>query len=230
MDNNVNIDKLRSSSENLNSLSNKLDSFDLQKEFSEIEKAIKKINFEHGNCLENYKNDLSLLEEKYEEVKTNIKKITNSLVTTVEQFSVEDKKSSNQFDLKNLSTNLTQIPKVEPEQEVVKAEQTTTINTIPIGLGIAATGISASVGAIVADALKDKKKKNIIEEYNPSEGSKDEPIREQSTKEENKLLDNAFDDYSPYHASRNSNSIDKFYGTNITEYYEDEEENDNNFE
>ena len=225
----INIDKLQSSIESLNLLNDKIAATNLNKEFLEMEKKIKRIDFEHGNSFIKYKNDISILEQKYEDVKSNLKKLQNSLQVTVEQFaSKEENKNSFQIDLKSMSTNLTQIPKVEPEQEIVEQQQQTqTINTIPIGLGIATAGIAGSVGAVVLDSIKDKKRDN-LEEYHPTE------IREKiSEEEDNKTAEIAvsnFEDISPYHASKNGQEMNKFYGSNITEFYEDEDSSDDKFE
>lgn len=225
----INIDKLQGSIESLSLLNDKIDATNLNKEFLEIEKKIKKIDFEHGNSFIKYKNDISLLEQKYEDVKSNLKKLQNSLQVTVEQFtSKEEKKNSFPIDLKSMSTKLTQIPKVETEPEVVEAQQqTSTINTIPIGLGIATAGIAGSVGAVVLDSMKGKKRDN-LEEYHPTEIR--EKISDEQDNQKEELATSNFEDISPYHASRNSQEMNKFYGSNITEFYEDEDSSDDKFE
>ena len=89
-------------------------------------------------------------------------------------------------------------------------------------MGIAATGIAGSVGAVVLNSKNEKQKHTKLAE---------EPeVVEKSinTEEINKSTNQDVFDNTPYHASRDNETKNKFYGTNITEYYEKEDDDQTN--
>lgn len=223
--NHINIDYLKKSLNTMNSVNDCMQTESLSNYFIEIDKMIQSINFEHANCISDYKDDLNAIYSKIDAMKNSIFELKNALAATIQNFSSieEVQLRENDFSIKNIETNITQIPPVTdeqaPQQEVTPQETTTPINTVPIGLGIGAAGISGAIGAVIVDSMNDNKKEKIddynpeIEQYEPSDAS-----------EEPEMIEPVFDDKAPYHASRNSSSIDKYYGTNITEYYENEDE------
>ena len=101
----------------------------------------------------------------------------------------------------------------------------TEINTVPIGLGIATTGIVASAGAVIYDEYKRKNKNNIVLD-------KFEPVEDTSIKIEDDVEESDMDILNKendqdikipaYQATRSNNNLDKFYGENV-DYYEDED-------
>ncbi len=223
--NQVNIEALQKSLETISSLDNNINNVNLSKYFTEIETKIRQINFEHANCISNYKDSMNSIYEKIDEIKENIHQLSESLKATIHGFSTTDVNYRIENNsLSNLKTSITQVPPVTQDNpEIISSEPMETqetINTVPIGLGIAATGIAGSIGAIVVDSMNDHKKVE-IEEYRPTKEEFTTPVVEETQKEMNPIP--TFDSNSPYHASRNSEAMNKFYGTNITEYYEKED-------
>lgn len=231
--NNVNIESLQSSLETITSIDNCLKSVDLTNYFGEMEIILRKVNFEHGNCMVNYKKDINSIYEKLEEMKKNIDSTKNALEATVEGFSKteqielrKDDQSSPQ--LITAATDITQIPPVTTPEQVQPTTQTTdnTLNTVPIGLGIAAAGITGSIGAVVYDSMKSPhthkthRKEDDLETY-----QEPEEYIPSTEKQAPQTMEPVFDD-SPYHAARNKTAMNKFYGTDITEYYEKEDEDE----
>lgn len=120
--------------------------------------------------------------------------------------------------LKNTTSTYTTIPLPEEPQEPVSEP----INTVPIGLGIAASGITGAVGAVIASDIHDRKhphweeyKEEIIEEEKPILG-------EESTAYI--PSDNVFGDPTPYKAARDQESIRKFYDNDNSPYIGEEHE------
>ena len=115
---------------------------------------------------------------------------------------------------------ITKIPPVTTENPTTPGTPTTTttsseINTVPIGLGIAATGITASAGAVVVGTMKQKQKDN-IPSYDDETNPKKEKVEETSYDElddyEEYENEHRFVEVTPYHASRDKQVMNKFYG------------------
>ena len=259
----IDIEKLSKSLDTLDEINSFLNTTDLQTIISDLEKSIKTINFEHGNCITNYNSELELVQDELAKIKNETSKLTDSIRKTVKNYSNVDeltnddidelsslygkstsKKSnqSSQFRI-NLSEAATDINQVTNTQEVTQpitdsnfsqvtpitneptqiqnptVEQTESkeINTVPIGIGIAAAGMAASAGAVVLDSLNynNKSKDLEFEDYQSDEiveNKYEEP-------DANKTIE--FDEVSPYHAERNREVISKFY--NEDDSYDDKE-------
>ena len=133
---------------------------------------------------------------------------------------------SNQQVIQNSNINnnngtVTTIPQVE---EPIEEYTTKSINTVPIGIAIGATGIIGSIGAVVINekygnkGQKTKYKKEDDEALLASSKS-DVTDNYFQSDEDN------FDNYeSPYKASRVQREVDRYYGNDITL----EDENDSN--
>lgn len=228
--NNINIEKLRGTYDSLNLISSRLDNNTIDKDLIELEQYFRKINFEHGNCISNDKNYVTTLLEKIEELKRNINNLRFSIDKTInntmnleglnERKNISFRKDINPELIKTATTEITQIPKpVTTEQQSVNSEPTQTeINTIPIGLGIGASGIAGAVGTVIVDSMMDNDKQDDIEEYKePEEWI--EPKKEK-TNEKDRVFENR---NMVYQASHDNEKISKFYGTDITDYYESED-------
>lgn len=118
---------------------------------------------------------------------------------------------------------MTKVPLPEQNSTTVPETSNTSseINTIPIGLGIATTGIVASTGAVIYDEYKRKNKNNIaVEKYKTVEDTsiknEDDEVDIVNNEDEQDL------NVPAYQATRTNNNLDKFYGENV-EYYEDED-------
>ena len=114
----------------------------------------------------------------------------------------------------NTKVNETNASIISLSNNLKSVVETAEINTVPIGLGIAASGITGAIGAVVVDSLNDSKKETIheVEEPTPDEYYQ-EPQKEEPM------------DYQvPYHANRNQEKIDLFLNGN--EEREEDIEND----
>lgn len=228
----INIEKLRSTYNSLNLINNSLDNNIIDKDLIELEQYFRKLNFEHGNCISNYKNYMTSILEKIDEMKKNINNLRISIDKTINQVSnLEDCSERNNINfrknmspelIKTATTEISQIPKpVTVEQQPLNNESTQTeINTIPIALGIGASGISGAVGAVIVDSMMYNDKQDDIEDYKEPEELINQEKVEKNEKE--RVFEN---ENTPYQASHDNEKISKFYGTNITEYYESEDDN-----
>lgn len=248
----IDSNKISNSINILNSINNIINSNDVFGYIQSIEKCINDTNFEHGNCIDNYKDDLRTLYEKVEEIKQDINSLIDSLYFSVEKVNNSGTISSNS--LKDLigfykdtsagdklnkllsestdsigniamrkvmevqdpnvssmggynnyqdQSNITTIPPVETKKEEVVQEQP--YSTVPIGLGIAATGISAAAGTVLVDSMYagtgQNQKKFIVENY------EDEDSYDENNEEEEEIKAEPYpkkeEEYvPPYHASR----------------------------
>ena len=258
--------KLSNSINILVSINNIINSNDVFDYIQDIETYINEINFEHGNCIDNYKEDLNLLYLKADEIKKDLASLIDSLTFSVEK--VNSTGTINSSSLKELigfykdtsagekiskmlsessnsignvamrkimeiqdptvgstggyntyqdQSDITIIPPVEQH------EQTTTqpYSTVPIGLGIAATGISAAAGTVLVDSMYDgnnnQSKKFVIDKYKESndEDEYDESLDNDSYEEETIKADpypKKVEEYiPPYHASRVQPKDNIFY-------------------
>ena len=191
--------KLTNSINILVSISNIINNNEIFEYIQDVETYINDINFEHGNCIDNYKDDINILYAKAEEIKNDLASLIDSLTFSVEK--VNNTGTINSGALKELigfykdtsageklnklltkssnnignvamrkvmemqdpgvgstggynnyqdPSSITTIPPVQtPSQEVSNKPY----STVPIGLGIAATGISAAAGTVLVDSM-----------------------------------------------------------------------------
>ncbi len=112
-------------------------------------------------------------------------------------------------------------------------------NTVPIGLGIAAAGITGALGAVIIDDKKykeNKKRKMYYDDRNSDddiqlEGTYDTSNninQRESFASENSIIDKQnlkeIEDNTPYHASRDRNSINKFYDEEDDFFYRSDDD------
>ena len=169
-----------------------------------IDNDLNKESFEHGNCFDGYKEILDSLMFEIDGLKKDLKELEKSLNNTINDFSNIEANAS--FRKTDILTDVTKMPTVSNEN--IETQEKGSINTIPIGLGIAATGIAGSVGAVVVDSITPEEKS--IPVYQDTE-EKVNKADIQEKPDEFLAHENVFDDVSPYHASRNKEVIDKFY-------------------
>ena len=242
----IDIDKLTKSSMMVEDINSYLMTTDLNIYLVDMEEEIKNINTIHGNCLIDYKKSFDVVSEELNEVKGKITKFDDSLKRTIKDFSDTDQLNDN--DLKEISGmyddskeklmkfnspefrkaniaadtySVTQIPSSSSEVSTSsnEAQNSNKINTLPIGIGIAAAGVAASAGAVVLDSLnyKNKDKKYALEEYHPDDVIS---VNESESEDVAPTEVKNFDEVLPYKASRDSDAMKKFYG--------DDSEKDNN--
>lgn len=245
-------EKIYRSLELLMLIKNYINNSDLNNDIDSQERELENINFEHGNCVEFYKRDFEMLFYKIEEVKRNINLLVDSLSYSVEKYNnattidnggvktlaqIYDKNpmgnalmnliDKNTDNMESIATSLTN--SVFPETlDIEKNQQDNTYSTIPIGLGIAATGISAAVGTCYVDSKFDSsssspstsKNKFVINNYfkksEDSFGQIDSYNEAAEEEEEEKEVAEPYPKYEeesvlPYHASRDSAVSSKFY-------------------
>lgn len=205
--NTVDLEKLSSSLKVIEGINNSINDLKLSNIVLDIDNNISIISFEHGNCFSGYKEILDSLIDSTNKLKSEVNELDKSLEKTISSFSDIENVS---FRKEDLLTDVTKIPEVETE--TTEVQEKSSINTIPIGLGIGAAGIAGSVGMVAADSmgLIDDKKKDDIPEYNDQVAiveKKEEPDED----EEFIAHEEKFDDVTPYHASRDKDVMDKFY-------------------
>lgn len=221
----VDLEKLSNSLKVIEDTNNSINNMKLSNIVLDIDTELSKVNFEHGNCLNDYRDTLDSLVAEIDKLKININELSKGLEKTINSFS--DVEETN-FRRTDLSTDVSQI--LADEKTVTKIPEPTTeaeltqestsqgsINTVPIGLGIGAAGIAGSVGMVAADSLGLLKgKEDPIPNYRESA----EPTEyvEKVDKDEDLEVEDVFvahnekfDDVTPYHAERDKDVIDKFY-------------------
>ena len=185
----IDLEKLKKSSSALNNIEDGLQTNNIQDVFLEIENKIKDINFYHGNCLTDYKDSISDVLAEIDSVKKEITELSSSLKTTCTDFGEKESLDEDGIQSlvklypateteKNVTLNTLDINPIAPEQTTQQTSNE--INTIPIGLGIAATGITGAIGAVVLDEMNypTKKKKEVTykaEKPRPTPESQVEP-------------------------------------------------------
>ena len=219
----VDLEKLSNSLKVIEDTNNSINNMKLSNIVLDIDTELSKVNFEHGNCLNDYRDTLDSLVAEIDKLKMNINELSKGLEKTINSFS--DVEETN-FRRTDLSTDVSQI--LADEKTVTKIPEPTTeaeltqestsqgsINTVPIGLGIGAAGIAGSVGMVAADSLGLLKgKEDPIPNYRESAESVEyvEKIDKKEDKNDEFIAHSEkFDDVTPYHASRDKDVIDKFY-------------------
>lgn len=206
--NSVDLDKLSSSLKIIEDSNNSINNMKLSNIVLDIDTELSKVSFEHGNCFGDYRDNLDQLSQAIDKLKTNLNDLEKGLEKTISDFSDVEKTS---FRKEDLLTDVTKIPEVTTETQEV--QDSGSINTIPIGLGIGAAGIAGSVGMVAADSLGLlEKNEDSIPNYR-EETEYVEKVEAKKEKNEDMFVahEEKFDDVTPYHASRDKEVIDKFY-------------------
>lgn len=207
--NSIDLEKLSSSLKVVDTANSSLNNMHLSNIISGIDTNLAKVSFEHGNCFKDYKDNLDELISKVDGLKSDMNELTKSLEKTINSFSdIEKDVSFRKTDM--LLNEVTKIPEVVTG-ETSEVQENSTINTIPIGLGIAASGIAGSVGAVVVDSMVPTEKKDPIPEYEEPVEIVEKVKKTEEEIDESIAREEKFDDVTPYHASRDRKVIDKFY-------------------
>lgn len=168
-------------------------------------------------------NRLSIIENKYN---INLRKNMASSVGDSGISSVYSNQSN---------SNITTIPYNGTEQ-TQNLESNTPYNTVPIGLGIAASGIAGAIGAVIIDDRKTKKKKRKPNKVYSDDGDielegeyRDNSLENASFASETRTtlqdLDIDYADNQRYRASsRDKDNLDKFYDETDDFFYKDDDE------
>ena len=233
----IDVDRLTKSANIIDEIDSFFNTTDLNFFISDIEDTIKNINTNHGNCLSDYKKTIDIVSQDLVDVRNRISKFDNSLDRTIKEFANTDELSnddikelssmydtskekflninnSQEFRKVNIATDSSTITQITPsttENQVNQnvASEDKKINTLPIGIGIAAAGVAASAGAVALDSLnyKNKEKKFNLEEFHPD----DEEKSEKESPPDDSDNSGTFEEVLPYKASRDKEMMDKFY-------------------
>ena len=107
----------------------------------------------------------------------------------------------------------------------VSSNQEQPYSTVPIGLGIAASGISAAAGTVLVDSMYSNDSKNEkIENLDDYENEEEKQVQDNESESKYEMDEIP----TPYHASRDKIIVNKFYEGNedSNEEFEDLEGND----
>ena len=230
----IDIDKVKNSYEIVNSIEACALNHNFREYFYEMEKYIASINTKHDNCMGNYKAKLNEINESVDKIKNKLNLLSDALRKTINANS-DTAKVSEELSLKitrNISDELqykktlqqssvnddtrVNIPIPKQESEENKSLFPEGYNTTPIGLGIAAAGITGAVGAVVIDSTIPKSYKNNINKEiyeiddNDENNYIDYEIAEEAEEKEDISL-KIDPSMTSYQASRDKESMKKFY-------------------
>ena len=150
-------------------------------------------------------------------------------------------KENSYSNFRKVNANIADVTRIPPVENTTETQQTTTSNTssvspTAIGLGIAATGISGAVGAVILDSMNTPSRKKVKKEDDDDDlfvGDDEEtPKKFDNIEIDNNMMDTPEpvmnnqkeEPTSPYHALRSKVELNKFYGGNEDVYKEVEED------
>jgi len=228
----IDINRLDDSKKALVGLENNINSRNYTSDFNEIEELIKNINFYHDNCIPDYKDNIDFLVSQINGIKRDINNLNNSLSDTIKKFSNADQLNTKDvediFEMFHSNTDIETLPinnnlKVTNDSNVFRkvahelstsVADSNSINTVPIGLGIGATGILASVGAVVVDSANNPKKDSYKKFSEPTEKVKLDfdniEEKEYNTQELDEYEKKEEIPITPYSANRDVELTNKF--------------------
>ncbi|MBR2827764.1 MAG: hypothetical protein IKE70_00835 [Bacilli bacterium] len=213
--NKIDLEQIQESIKSISLMEDSLNTKDFTTYFIDLEKIIQTINFEHGNCISNYKEEIDLILETLVHIREEVTNLNNSMTKTIASFS-NDKNidSTKENIIKELFPNTTTSLKLNQldisNQNIQKVplptqpEKNTNPSVIPSVLGIVGTAVATSAGAIYLSNNKPKKKIEKIEEASP--------ILEKA--EVNDTNDEDFHEnmeFKRYRADRNPENFNKYY-------------------
>ena len=149
-------------------------------------------------------------------------------------------KENSYIDFRKANTNIADVTRIPPVDTTTETQQTTSnsssVSPSAIGLGIAATGISGAVGAIILDSMNTPSRKK-VKKVDPEDDIFVEDDEETPKKYDNYEIDNNMmkqpepvmnnkkeEPSVPYHALRSKVELNKFYGGNEDIYREVEDD------
>ena len=205
--NSLDLEKLSNSLKVLETANNNLNNMSISNTILELDNDLNKISFEHGNCFKDYKEDLDSLVSGIDKLKRELNELNIALEKTVNSFSdIENVK----FRKEDLLTSADEVTKITPPEET-EVNEKSSINTIPIGLGIAASGIAGSAGMVAVDSILPHEEKDPLPEYEENTEIVEKIQKPEEQIDEFIAREEKFDDVTPYHAARDKEVIEKFY-------------------
>ena len=209
--NSLDLEKLSGSLKVLEKANNSLNNMSLSNTILELDNDLNKINFEHGNCFKDYKEYLDSLISEIDKLKREVNELDISLEKTINSFSDIEKTKFRKEDLLTSADQVTKIPEPDTTTEQTEVSEKSSINTIPIGLGIAASGIAGAAGMVAVDSMLPPEEKDPLPEYEENIEIVEKKKEEGKPTDEFLAREEKFDDVTPYHASRDKEVIEKFY-------------------
>ena len=231
----IKFDKVASSIGMLSSIENHISHGELEKYFAEMEKIINSTNYNHDNCISNYKQYLNEILLDISSIKSEIKALNSQLKGIITEFDSIDEinhrdlkkqefstlKVANDMNNPNNTTPGISEEDINPITPVVQEEYNESKDfTIPIAIGVAATGIVGSISAIIIDNNKRKRKKPNLdfEDYTSSDDIEIEEKKKNQTAQDTLMNQNSNEVFepSPYKAVRDKRSADENYFDNMS--------------
>lgn len=225
----IDTNKLMKSFETVNSIETCISTHNFHDYFFEMEDYIDSINLKHGKCINGYQDRIYEIIESIDKIKNKVNLLTDSLRKTIDNINVAEGNSQTKVNENNevqLRNNLEPIQNNDSSTVIVplptpSLEETKNdglfpegYNTTPIGLGIAAAGVTGAIGAIVIDSSipKSAKKKKTSYEID-NEGTNEYIDYEIADEAEEKPIVSLKIDPSmtSYQAIRNHENMKKFY-------------------
>ncbi len=228
---NLDIEKLKNSFETVKSVEAHIFTHNCHEYFFEMEDYIDSVNLKHNKCFSGYQERIYEITESIDKIKNKINFLADSLSKTITMYEEIDSEVPRQeFDVErtnsdvelrqNLQTTnndssqvIIPVPKpvIEEKQEGLFPEG---YDTTPIGLGIAAAGLTGAAGAIVIDSMMPKSAKSNKPKYEVDDDDindyHDYQIADEA--EEKPVISLKIDpSMTSYQASRNKEEMKKFY-------------------
>lgn len=220
----IDCEKINSSINNLIPVYNLINNSNIYEGLQDVENKITKINLEHENCISNYKEQIRSLYNEIDILKKDINNLFEGLNYTADKASngkINDinhiKKIAGYYQGTTASKNLFNLFKQVGTS--ISNTQEESYSTIPIGLGIASSGITAAAGTVLVDSMYEKgnNKNNEIEylEEYETEDTSNQRIEnnEEQVQKNSEVSKYEMDEIpAPYHASRDKIIVNKIYG------------------
>lgn len=196
----IDINRLKDSSEKVKSIDRYISNYNLKKHFTSISNLLEEVDKKYKCTFDFEQEELNTMIRDIDEIQHDIGLLNNTLDLALNNnidvigkgnYPENVTPSFRKKITDNLKNEVITIPTYPPEQQQTQEKQPLIpegYNTVPIGLGIAATGISASVGFVVASEMQPtpKKKKSTYKEQ-----------------EEGLVIDDYFDDSNPLIETQN---------------------------
>ena len=212
----IDCNKISTSINNLIPVYNLINNINIYEGIQDVDSEITKINFEHGNCIDNYKEQIRNIYNEIDLLQKDINSLFEGLNYTIENTNSETindlnhiKKITDFYQGTSASTNI--FNAFKQISTSVSSNQEQPYSTVPIGLGIAASGISAAAGTVLVDSMYSNDSKNEkIENLDDYENEEEKQVQDNESESKYEMDEIP----TPYHASRDKIIANKFYEGN----------------
>lgn len=209
----IDCNKISTSINNLIPVYNLINNINIYEGIQDVDSEITKINFEHGNCIDNYKEQIRNIYNEIDLLQKDINSLFEGLNYTIENTNSETindlnhiKKITDFYQGTSASTNI--FNAFKQISTSVSSNQEQPYSTVPIGLGIAASGISAAAGTVLVDSMYSNDSKNEkIENLDDYENEEEKQVQDNESESKYEMDEIP----TPYHASRDKIIVNKFY-------------------